>query len=246
MATYHISVVAQQSDNASWSLKPWAGTAEQLGRAAQLCADRIAEDAEDESKSPRVQIGVVEHDGYQRALGAIDDLKAMPPEDLDRIKSMDIAVGSGGGYSPVSAKIEVKSEGLEFRLSGKHRTWTAGLRHELSTSLAPRARLRPRWLTNNDTFVIGGAIPVWIVLVLVVGLALEATTLSPGTKAPFEVGIPTIVVGFYLGVAFLLPGMELLAPGIQPKYQRWKGWIISSSVALVIAVTAGLIVVLVQ
>jgi hypothetical protein len=242
VVTYHISVVAQQSDNASWSLKPWAGTVEQLGRAAQLCVDRIAED---DDKPPKVQIGIVEHDGYQRALGAIDDLTALPPEDLGRIKSMDITIGSGGGYSPVSAKIEVESEGLAFRVSGKHRTWTAGLRHELNAVLAPSLRLRPIGITNSDWLPVVIA-PLWIVLVLVVGAILELTTLSSGTKIPFEVGIPTVTVGFYGVVAFVLPGIELLASGAQPKYQRWKGSIISAAVALVIAVAAGLIVALAQ
>jgi hypothetical protein len=257
--------MAQKSDNAQWSLKPWAGTLDQLVRAAALCAERIAEAApyppgyaredrdqpyeadkenewHDATIARKVQIGVVEHDGFQRALGEIDDLRAWPVEDLSRIKRLDIEIGSGGGYVPMSAKFELGRGGMDIRVSGKHRTWTAGLRHGLNEILAPRERLRPRGFSNEGV-VLAAAGPVWIIgFFAILALLRTETGFPEGVRIALDLAIPSVLAGFLVLLVLRLPGMELLAPGAKPKYQRVKGKIVAVAVALVVAIAGGLIV----
>jgi hypothetical protein len=88
---------------------------------------------------------------------------------------IDLEIG-GNGYVTPSVKISVsRRDGLETRMCGRNRMWTAGLRHELQDSLKPSERLRPPGFKNTGAISLGASLaisPVWV------GLALlfEGTT----------------------------------------------------------------------
>jgi hypothetical protein len=182
--------MAQETDSAQWNLKVWAGTVAQLMRAATLAAQRVADtaqypvgyggpndprqgyDADKEelrrvaNSARRVEVLVVEDDGFNRVLTAIDDLADIPDDRLARIGVIEIQVGVGKGYLPPSVLITVsRRNGLETRVCGRTRTWTAGLRHELQEELRPSQRLRPLGFKNADAVVgiaLGITSPLWL------------------------------------------------------------------------------------
>lgn len=180
----------QAEDRARLETRPWAGTMDQLTRAARRASERVAEAfpfpegfdpdptagqmSTEEGRAKyevqraaerarRVEISLLEADGFQRTLTAITDLDDIPDQDVGRIDVLDIEIG-GSGYSPTSVSIEVsRFRGLEVKIAGKHRGWTAGLRHELQDILKPRYRLRPPLVTDDDVYIMI-ALPLCFVL----------------------------------------------------------------------------------
>lgn len=256
--------MAQETDTARWDLKVWAGTIDQLMRAAALATQRVADaapyppdynhgdsnqsyNAEKEAmwfsaeRARRIEIMVIEDGGFNRSLTAIDDLIDIPDDHLDRVGFIGLEIG-GNGYSSPSVSITVsRRDGLETRVCGRNRTWTAGLRHELQDSLKPLERLRPPGFTNTDfvTGVATGSIaPLWLGFGLLFKYATDSV-------AALRVGL-SLVIALSLGgsVALLaskLPTMELLASGQRSIYQRWRSRIIAAAVALVLGVAGSLI-----
>jgi len=97
----------------------------------------------DADRARKVQILIIEDDGFNRSLTAIDDLGDVPADHLSRVGVIDLEIG-GNGFIARSAKISVsRRNGLEMRVCRRNRTWTAGLRHELQDALKPADRLRP-------------------------------------------------------------------------------------------------------
>ncbi len=236
---------------------------DQLCRAAALCsekvqsastypagydgADRRKYDADkhrawlDAEGAREVRIGVIEQGGFQRALGAIDDLRSWPVEDIARIESIDISIGEGQGWTPVSGKIELGGSGIEVRLSGRDRMWTAGLRHELEHVLNPRVRLRPRGF-GNELLALALPVGAFLLAFLAIAFTLRYATSLGSVRYGLDFAV-AIVVAVLVGlISFRLPWTELLEPDAPPTYQRWKGRIIGAVVALVVGIAAGVIV----
>lgn len=256
--------MAQPKDTASWDLSPWAGTLDQLIRAAKLCAARVADaapspagyDPEDREKpydvkehqawlaargAREVEIGVVEDGGFARTLTELDDLADIPPDHLDRLGVIDIKIGGNGFVSP-SATIGVsRRNGLEVRICGADRTWTAGLRHEVQDVLKPLERLRPPGMKADVPFlVVGGVLAVFVGG----GLSLlfsYATDWARGVEFGAAVAPAYAVGGLIAFLVLKLPTMEVLAPGGHPKYQRWKSRILAAAGALVIGILGSII-----
>jgi len=256
--------MAQETDSARWDLKVWAGTIDQLVRAAALAAGRVADtapypadydrndptqryDAEKEEilrvaeRARRTQIVVVEDGGFNRALTAIADLSDIPDDHLGRVGVIDLEIG-GNGYVPSSVKITVsRRDGLETRVCGRHRTWTAGLRHELQDLLRPSERVRPPGLMNSEVIggvAIGAIFPLWLGFGLLFRYATDSVL---GIRLGLSLAIALLLGGSVAFLAIRLPTMELLAGGQRPTYQRWRSRILAAAVALVIGIAGSLV-----
>jgi hypothetical protein len=256
--------MAQETDSARWDLKVWAGTIDQLVRAAGLATRRVADaapypsdydrndptqhyDAEKNEmwrvaeRARQVQIMVIEDDGFNRSMTAIDDLVHIPDDHPGRVGVIDLEIG-GNGYVPSSVKIAVsRRDGLETRVCGRNRTWTAGLRHELQDLLRPSERVRPPGLMNSEVIggvAIGAIFPLWLGF----GLLFRYVTDSVlGIRLGLSLAIALLLGGSVAFLAIRLPTMELLASGQRPKYQRWRSRILAAAVALVLGVAGSLI-----
>jgi hypothetical protein len=256
--------MAQETDTAKLDQKAWAGTIAQLMRAARLAAGRVADaapypedynpedpdhryEAEKHSawlsadRARKVQIVIVEDGGFNRVLTAIDDLVEIPADHLDRVGVIAIEVG-GNGYLAPSVSISVaRRDGLEIRVCGRNRTWTAGLRHELQDSLEPPERLRPPGFKSTEVIggvALGAILPLWLAFDL---LFKYTTDWAFGVRVGLALVIAPLVCGSVVFLAFKLPNMELLADVQRPKYQRWKTRIAAVAVALVIGIAGSII-----
>ena len=256
--------MAQETDTARWDRKPWAGTIDQLMRAAKLVAGRVADaapypvgydpedrehpfDAEkhtewlDAESARKVQIVIIEDGGFTRALTAIDDLVEIPADHLGQVGVIGIEIG-GNGYVAPSVSISVsRRDGLETRICGRNRTWTAGLRHELQDSLEPPEHLRPPGFKNTEV-ISGGAAIAFMPLWLGIGLLSKGTTdWAYGLRIGLALAIALLISGSVVFLAFKLPNVELLASGQRPKYQRWRIRIVTVAVALVVGIAGSII-----
>lgn len=257
--------MAQETDSARWDLKVWAGTIDQLVRAAALAAGRVADaapypadyDADDREQSfdadkhnawldagraRKVGVHIAEDGGFNRALTAIDDLVNIPDDHLNRVGVIDFEIGGTGGYMPPSVKITVsRRDGLETRVCGRNRTWTAGLRHELQDLLEPSERIRPPGFMNTEVLsgvAIGAIAPMWLGFGLLFKYATDSVV---GIRLGLSLAIALLLGGSVAFLAFRLPTMELLANGQRPTYQRWRSRILAAAVALVIGIAASII-----
>ena len=224
-------LMAQETDTARWDLKVWAGTIDQLMRAAALAVQRVADaapypsdydpdaasyDAEKDAmwhsaeRARRVEIVVIEDGGFNRSLTAIDDLIDIPDDHLDRVGVIGLEIG-GNGYLPPSVSITVsRRDGLETRVCGRNRTWTAGLRHELQDLLEPSERLRPRGFTNTEVVsgvALGSVAPLWLGFGLLFKYATESVV---GLRVGLSLAIALLLGGSVAFLASRLPTMELL------------------------------------
>jgi hypothetical protein len=256
--------MAQETDTARWDLKVWAGTMDQLMRAAVLAAQRVADAAPYPSEYDRddpkqgydaekheiwlnaerargVQVVVVEDGGFNRALTAIADLSDIPDDHLARIGVIGLEIG-GNGYMPPSVAITVsRRDGLETRVCGRNRTWTAGLRHELQDLLEPSERLRPPGFMNTEVvagIALGAIAPLWLGFGL---LFKYATNSVVGLRVGLSFAIALLLGGSVAFLAMRLPAIELLASSQRPMYQRWRSRILAVAVALVLGVAGSLI-----
>jgi hypothetical protein len=257
--------MAQETDRASWQVSPWAGTLETLTRAGDLAARRVADaasfpegyDPEDTSqaydrdkddawrraeRAREVEITVLEDQGFTRELTAIEDLDGLVDDRLDTIGVVDMEIG-GKGYSAPSVEIAVsRRNGLEVRVAGRDRQWTAGLRHELQEVLHPRERLRPRGLPSSEEAIFPVVTAAFsLTLVAMAVIVREVTSWATGVRLAVDLAGAVLVGGFVLLVGLRLPRFELLAPGARPTYQRWKVRIVGGAVALVVGIAATII-----
>lgn len=255
--------MAQADDRAKWEIRPWAGTIDQLKRAAQQCEARVAavlphpadydpeagdqpfdaekfsewQDAED---ARRVVIKIVEADGFSRKLTSIQDLEDLGSDRLDRIDGIDIDIG-GGGYTNPSAGITAsRDRGLSISLAGPDRTWTAGLRHELESELRPAGKLRP--LPVGEDAYFGIAMLVFYLLLIGLGVYLYNQTEWPvAPRWGLAMGIASLAAVIVVTVGVRLPTLELLAPASRPAYERWRSRIAAATGAVILGIAASLV-----
>jgi len=256
--------MGQADDRAEWRVKPWAGTIEQLKRAAQRCETMVANavpyppdyDPDDHKRfdgekhrrwmaaeaAHTVKIQVLEENGFSRRLTSIEDLDDLGIDQLQRIKGIDVDIG-GSGYANPSAGLTTSTElGLSVTLAGPDRTWTAGLRHELEEILAPAGKLRPLPLGEEAYLII---VPL-LFFALGIGLSeyLEAhSDWSQGVRSAASYGIAALAALVVAAVGWRLPTLELLTPGGKPAYERWRSRILAALGAVILGIAASLIAV---
>lgn len=252
--------MAQADDRVEWRILPWAGTVEQVRRAAQQCEAKVAvaasfpegydpeaagrrfdgkkhEEWRNAERAREVVVRIAERGGYSRKLTSLEDLDELSGDWLNRIADIDIDIG-GGGYSSPSAGISVsKDRGLSIRLVGPDRTWTAGLRHELDEMLKPPGKLRP--LPLSEGAYVGLAILAFAAIYF--GLLFYLDSQTDWSDAA-GVGVPLGVAAFaavtIAVVGIRLPALELLSPGDKPAYERWRRRILGAAGAVVLSIVA--------
>lgn len=254
--------MAQAEDRAEWRIHPWAGTIEQLKRAAQLCEAKIADTAPfpsdydpeaietfDARKHGQWQaaraardiaIQVVEEDGFSRQLTSTADLDNVGPDQLASVKGIDVDVGPS--YTSPSARITASAErGLTVSLIGPDRGWTAGLRHELSTVLKPAGKLRPLPFSGEEAYFFV-AILVFSLLFFGLGAYLDSQTdWSSEARALVPLAVGAIAAVLLVIVGIRLPMLELLATGSKPAYERWRSGIMAALVAVILGIAGSLV-----
>jgi hypothetical protein len=258
--------MAQAEDRAEWRLRPWAGTIEQLKRAAQLCKAKVAEEVSfppdyDPDTSKRfdakkhdqwrsaeearmVVVKTVEEDGFSRQLTSIADLDDLGPDQLGSVEGIDIDVG--GSYSNPSARITASADrGLTLNLVGPDRSWTAGLLHELKTTLRPVGKLRPLPFSALEAYFSAAAFAFSL---LVIGLSVyldSQTDWSTGAKAAVPLAVGAIAAAILVTIGVKLPTLELLAPGDKPAYERWRSRILAALGAVALGIAGSLLAALI-
>lgn len=249
-----------EDDRAVWQIQPWAGTVAQLQQAAERCKQQIepaapyppgydpaaheaAYDAEKDhawqraEAARRVEITVIEAGGFIRSMSEIGDLAGLSP--LDHVRGIDIEIG-GNGYIGPSAAINLSKNGLEVRLAGRDRTWTAGLRHELEEILTPIGKMRPLPFEGGVYF--GLATFLFYALLVGVGIFLgEGTSWSPVPVVAASFAIAVLVTAPLFTLGAKLPTVELLAPDTRPAWERWRTGAISGALVVVLGIVASLV-----
>lgn len=256
--------MTQKTDHTTWRLKQWAGTLDAVVRAGNLAAQRVAaaapfpegyepwgpeqlhvaetvSAARRAERARQVEIAVGEKDGYTRTLTAPSDLGDLAPDRPGNINVIHMEIGGTGWQAPSAEITAARRSGLEVKLAGPDRQWTAGLRHELEEILTPRERLRPRGLPNDDA--------LGLVAILTFAVTLGAVSATLKAISPWENGVcnaisgvsALLVAGFLLLVASRCPNFELLALGTRPVYQRLRTRIVAGAVALGLGIAATLI-----
>jgi hypothetical protein len=237
-------------DDVRWEWSHWAGTLAQLQRAARYCSNKVAElypypegftpETEgfegtsdeysekysawsDAERARKVTVKVSERDGYSREFGNLDELDEISDGNLNSITAVSIDVNYGG-YTPPGATIRVSDSGLVALLAGPDRAWTAGVRHEVEKILKPTKRLHLP-LFGGDPFIsawIGAALGIELVFLASFGLFSTLSSWDKSTRVIVSVGLTVPWCGLVAVAYFSTTQFELLLPGADPKYQRWR------------------------
>lgn len=250
-------------DTAKWFYDYWAGTMDQLVRAARHAAAEIAAlvpfpdnfDPEADNRSPaqreqvaaweaatearKISIIVSEKDGFTARPKDLDALAALGEASLDNIE--DILIFIGGTWQRPRALIKCGSSyvhALILEVEGFDRTWTAGVRHGMDAILRPKRRLRAPLIGDYVNAVIVGVVSFWVFFF---GLDQLFVAIHAGTKLTrilISLGVAALVVALIAITAAASNQFELLAPGENPKYQRWRARLLSAVGAVVLGVVA--------
>lgn len=251
----------QADDRATWKIDPWAGTIDQVQQAARRCkaqVEAVAPYPEDydpgdsrtrynrekdrawdaAERARRVEITIIEANGFVRSMTEIEDLAGLSP--LDHVEGIEVEIG-GNGYSSPSAVLRLsKAFGLEVRLAGRDRTWTAGLRHELEEILTPPGRLRP--LPGGKGVYFVAAALLFYSLMIGIGVYFrDQTDWSVGPRLAMTIGAPALLVAPLLVLGAKLPNLELLPPGAKPAWERWRKGFVGAFVAVVLGIAGSLL-----
>jgi hypothetical protein len=253
--------MAQAHDRAEWRVKPWAGTIQQLRRAAERCREKVAsavpypvdyepgnpDQGYDGAKheqwhaadsARKVSVSVIEHGGFSQQLTDISDLQELEASDqLDRIEGIEIDVG---GIQP-SAKISASDwRGLDVKLTGPNRSWTAGLRHELEDDLKPPGRLR-LLPVDSEVFAMAGAVLALLLFIGLNELFYVTTDWVRGARVGAALGLAALMGGAIISMGAGMPSLELLTPGKTPAFQRRRGRLVGAIGVIGLGIVASLL-----
>jgi hypothetical protein len=252
-----------EKDATEWEWSHWAGTVAQLVEAARLSMekvralapypegydpeapgyDREKHRAWDKAKAAhRLSVSVAEKDGYSSDLRDLTELADMPERSLGKIEHIWVTVGDGP-YLPPSVNMSASRHGgLSVKINGYERTWTAGLRHELEHILRPARRLYAPLFGSDVATFFAGTVAVNFVLYGVAGLLTATTDWGRLTRAFVGLGC-AVVVGLAIAAVWFASSakLELLRPGQEPRYQRWRGKLLAAVSAVILSVIASVI-----
>jgi hypothetical protein len=248
-------VATENRDTAELKLKHWAGTVDQLVRAARHAAGEVAglvpypadydpdDPQRDHSKygdwseaeaARKISIVVAEKGGFTARPADLDALSQLSEPTLESVE--DITISIGGHVAPSVAIRTGKSwiNALSVEIEGFERTWTAGLRHELTDILKPRTRLHFPLLGDplNAAYVV--APTFWAVAIGLDLLLKSGHKLPEGARIAIGFGAALFWTAAVIGVAASSKQFELLTPSERPRYQRWKAAVLSASGAVVV------------
>jgi hypothetical protein len=249
-----------ESDHTEWKWPQWAGTPEQLAAAGRLAMKKVRAlapypegydpDAPDRSlgmykawldaeNAHYVSISVEDKDGYRGPLVDLDALANFPDRSLDAVTSISVTVGAGILTVTIRA---TRISGLSVAISGYERTWTAGLRHELEGVLKPAWRLRAPLIGDGFAAWFTGCAAFTVIFNGIQVSLAAATDLRSPTRLAIGLGTAVVVLIALAAVWFASSlKLELLGPGEQPRYQRWRGKLLGAIGALILSVIAAAI-----
>jgi hypothetical protein len=217
----------------------WAGTIEDIERATRLALDIIGQRTRTDPLC-KIEIALP-----QRVTNA-DSPDALQTEidtrDLDLIRSLRIEVGAKRGLR-ATIHVERASAVLTVEVTGEDRTRVEGLTSQLE-ELLRKGMQRPAG-TNT---------PTAIGLILAFGVFIACFNIwraLAGSESMREIDTPIDFVGVVLllsatlgtvpAVLWLLPELQLLKPGDQPRLRRFRfaavtfiGGVVTSIIATVI------------
>lgn len=231
-------------DTAELRFKYWAGTVEQLVRAAEHAAEEVAglapypegydpdDPDRDSSKygewlkadaARKISIVIAEKGGFTARPASLKALSQISEADLESVEDITISIGD---WVPLVTIRTGKSwtDALSVVIEGYERTWTAGLRHELSSTLKPQGPLHfplmtlgnPGWLAAIAT------IPFWAILIGLDQLLRSGHKLTPASRISASFGAALLWVVAVTAVVLASKGFELLPAAGRPRYQRWR------------------------
>lgn len=252
-----------EKDSTEWAWTHWAGSIAQLTEAARLAMEKVRALApypdDYDPKAPgydsakhkawlraedahRLSISTAEKDGYSSELADLAELDEIPERNFDEIESIAITVGNGP-YSPPSVIMRASRHGgLSLTVNGYERTWTAGLRHELEQVLRPTRRLYAPLVGQDPGSIIAVVLAFNVVLYGLVISLNAATDWELATRGVVALGCALVAALAIQAVRVASSRqLELLRPGQEPRYQRWRGKLFAGVWAVILSVIASLI-----
>ncbi len=217
----------------------WAGTLAELREAGEMAVGVIRDWT---GKDPQIAVTVVERTGRTVRLEDLAELPAaVDPRDLAGISAITVELGR---YS--DARVEIRldggrmGEGMRLAIRGDDRTRVEGLARRLADVLKPRHTLGLPALYGIRGMMIGLA--VWAAVLFTAGLVVRyGFSLGRAERLAVSFGSATLAV---LGVLLLWeasPTVEVLAPGQQPRFRRWRAIVVAVIVTIVLGVASSII-----
>lgn len=260
--------MALRRDVASWDWSHWAGTTSQLASAITVSKRKVDEawlaqnrgTKEDDSlsefergraafeskRAQELEIQIAEEHGYYRTLTSVEEFLATPASMVKSVRCIRITVGN----YPAAPGIEIQGDtdnllrhGFSVKIVGYDRIWTAGLRHELEQMLKPQWRL-------HAPFISEPVLPLLSMVVLstifaFVGLPpflKSVTHLSDAARLMWSMVVFFVLIGAVVASIWAsFRRFELLLPGEQPRYPRWRSWILGGTGAIIIGLLSSAI-----
>jgi hypothetical protein len=243
-------------ETAWWEMSHWAGTLKQLEAAARIAEREVQArvpfpegydpdapgfDAEKheaylEARSAHViSVTIVEKDGYTSHLDSLDEMVERPAHTLDQITAIAIDIGRG---TP-SAEIRLRrNNGLAVEVVGYDRNWVAGLRQQLEAALRPIRRLHAPFGSEPINFALPGMIGFLAVFIGIDQALYYAAHWSTKTgRVLVSLGLGVVWAATCGALAWAsAKRSEVLPEDGLPRYERWRGRVLGSTGAVILAV----------
>jgi hypothetical protein len=195
----------------------WAGTVSDIERATRLAIEVLGQRTRTDVPC-HIQIAVP---GRVTDADTPDALQTeIDSRDLTLIRSIRIEVGAKRGMR-ATIHVERQSPALTVEVSGENWTRVEGLISQLD-DLLRRGRQRPGQETVKSLAVLA------LFAVVFAGAKIVTALKGPnvGDSVVGVIGVPVILLlafGGFFGTTWLLPGLELLAPGARTRARRFRG-----------------------
>lgn len=200
----------------------WSGTIEDLESGAGLAQQGIREWTDEEDMV--ISVRVVLKDFTLRG-ETIETLREVRLPDLRRIRSIDIDIGRRLSVEPrIAIDISHESPAMTLEVSGQDRTRVEGLHAQLKSRLEEGAR-RPGWWARWLVSLLYWTVPLLALgleaLVRVAGLASVNGKWDPAELVALFGG-GSLYLAFLIGLWWLTPDLQLLAPGERTRGRRFR------------------------
>jgi len=193
-------------------------------------------------EDPEVSIRVVERGGLTVTLAQPSELPgALDVRDLSRVETMSIEVGR---YRP---KAEIRlvggwlGEGMRLSVVGEDKTRVEGLAKQLSDVLTPRHAVGVPGLHGlGIMFALAGAsVGAAFAGRFMASYVLEVD--SYATRLLIVLGFVVLVTAVVVLAVWTGPPVEILEPGKQSRYVRWRGRILTLAGTIVLGVPTSIV-----
>ena len=185
---------------------------------------------------------VEEKEGFTKRPATVEEFAAL--SDTTRRSVENIVITVGGAYGAPRGELRCGKSyihGMILEVEGFDRTWTAGVKHELTTILKPRWRLHAPGVRSENVWIALAPASFFVFFLGFVALFVDVAHWARGVSAGAAFVGGALAVGSVVLIGIAGPQFELLAPGERPRYQRWRGRVFSAVGAVVLALIASAI-----